>query len=250
MTKDLNEPYTISSQGDGICYYCHKNGHLRNTCWDLYGWPSDGRDRTSRCDGRRGGLGNTQRAYASDKALDDETSVSEPTVEDMIARLTSHMTALQARIFGSSSGVEGYHSLSPFLSSLVIKSVNVLRGLATKIGVDKTWIVDSGVSQHMTPDSTVFKSYKPLSGKEKVQTADDTFCSIVGIGNITCTSNIHLSSVLHVPNFTNNLMSVSQLIDDLNCIVSLSPSNVVVHELKTGKMIGIGKRNEDLYRLE
>jgi GAG-pre-integrase domain len=45
-------------------------------------------------------------------------------------------------------------------------------------------------------------------------------------------------------------MSVSQLVDDLNCIVSLSPSNVVVHELKTGKVIGIGKRNEDLYRLE
>jgi hypothetical protein len=45
-------------------------------------------------------------------------------------------------------------------------------------------------------------------------------------------------------------MSVSQLVDDLNCIVSLSPSNVIVHELKTGKVIGIGKRNEDLYRLE
>jgi hypothetical protein len=45
-------------------------------------------------------------------------------------------------------------------------------------------------------------------------------------------------------------MSVSQLVDDLNCIVSLSPPNVIVHELKTGKVIGIGKRNEDLYRLE
>jgi hypothetical protein len=87
--------------------------------------------------------------------------------------------------------------------------VNVLPGLATKTSVDKTWIVDLGVSQHMTPDSTVFKSYKPLSGKEKVQTADGTFCSIAEIGSVVCTSNIQLSSVLHVPNFTNNLMSVS-----------------------------------------
>jgi GAG-pre-integrase domain len=45
-------------------------------------------------------------------------------------------------------------------------------------------------------------------------------------------------------------MSVSQLVDDLNCIVSLSPSNVIVHELKTGNVIANGKRNEDLYRLE
>jgi transposase InsO family protein len=102
----------------------------------------------------------------------------------------------------------------------------------------------------MIPDPTVFKSYKSLSGKEKVQIADGTFCSIAGIGNITCTPNIQLFSVLHVSNFTNNLMSVSQLVDDLNCIVSLSPSNVVVHELKMGKVIGIGKRNEDLYKLE
>jgi hypothetical protein len=56
--------------------------------------------------------------------------------------------------------------------------------------------------------------------------------------------------VLYVPNFINNLMSVSQLVDVLNCIVSLSHSNVVVYELKTGKVIGIGKRNEDLYRLK
>jgi Integrase core domain/GAG-pre-integrase domain len=96
----------------------------------------------------------------------------------------------------------------------------------------------------------VFKSYKPLSGKEKVQTADSTFCSITGIRNVICTPNNQLSFVLHVPNFTNNLMSVSHLVNDLNCIVSLSPSHVVAQELKTGKMIGIGKRKEDLYRLE
>jgi GAG-pre-integrase domain len=171
-------------------------------------------------------------------------------VEDMIARLTSKMTTLHARFSNSSSGAECYNSLFLSLPSPVIKPVNVLRGLATKTSVDKTWIVDSGASQHITPYSTVFKSYKPLSGKEKVQIADGTFCSIVGIGSVVCTPNIQLSFVLHVSNFTNNLMSVSQLVDDLNCIVSLSPSHVVVQELETGKVIGIGKRNEDLYRLE
>jgi hypothetical protein len=114
-----------------------QKGHLRNTCWDLHGWPSDGRDRTGRCDGRGGGLDNAQQAYASDKTPDDETNVSELTVEDMIARLTSQMIALQSRISSSSSEAEGYHSLSPSLSSLVIKFMNVQRGLATKIDVDK-----------------------------------------------------------------------------------------------------------------
>jgi hypothetical protein len=52
----------------------------------------------------------------------------------MIARLTSQMTALQTRISGSSSGDQGYHYHSSSLSlpSLMINSVNVLRGLVTK----------------------------------------------------------------------------------------------------------------------
>jgi hypothetical protein len=73
---------------------------------------------------------------------------------------------------------------------------------------------------------------------------------IAGVKNVTCTPNIQLPLVLHVSNFTNNLVPIRQLVDDLNCIVSLSPSHVVVRVLKTDKMIGIGKRNKDLYRLE
>jgi transposase InsO family protein len=55
---------------------------------------------------------------------------------------------------------------------------------------------------------------------------------------------------LHVPNFINNLLSVSQLVDDLNCVVSLSSTHVVLQELNTGRVIGVGKRSEDLYRLK
>jgi hypothetical protein len=88
----------------------------------------------------------------------------------------------------------------------------------------------------------MFKTYKPMSGKDKVQTADGSLCPITGVGDITCTSELQLSSVLHVPNFTNNLLSVSQLVDDLNCVVSLSPTHVVLQELNTGRVIGVGKR--------
>jgi GAG-pre-integrase domain len=68
--------------------------------------------------------------------------------------------------------------------------------------------------------------------------------------DVICNSELQLSSVLHVPNFTNNLLSVSQLVDDLNCVVSLFPTHVVLQELKTGSVIGIGKRSEGLYRLK
>jgi hypothetical protein len=77
-----------------MCDYYHKKGHIRDTCWDLHGRPSDGRDRTGRGGGhldggRNGGLGCTQQAYACEKTPDDGASASELTMEDMVARLTS-----------------------------------------------------------------------------------------------------------------------------------------------------------------
>jgi GAG-pre-integrase domain len=55
---------------------------------------------------------------------------------------------------------------------------------------------------------------------------------------------------LYVPNFTNNLLSVSQLVDDLNCVIFLSPTHVVLQELKMRRVIGIDQRSEGLYHLE
>jgi hypothetical protein len=86
---------TQSTPVERMCDYCHKKCHIWDTCWDLHGRPSGGRGRTGCGSGRHGGLGRTQQAYASDKAINDRVGTSEPTMEDMIARLTSHMTALQ-----------------------------------------------------------------------------------------------------------------------------------------------------------
>jgi hypothetical protein len=42
----------------------------------------------------------------------------------------------------------------------------------------------------------------------------------------------------------------ANLVDYLNCVVLLSPTHVVLQELNTGRVIGVGKRSEGLYRLK
>jgi GAG-pre-integrase domain len=49
---------------------------------------------------------------------------------------------------------------------------------------------------------------------------------------------------------TSPTTSCSQLVDDLNCVVSLSPTHVVLQELKTRRVIDIEKRSEGLYLLK
>jgi hypothetical protein len=218
-----------------------------------------GRGRDGGCgrsQDRGRGLGRNGSGYKQAHVA-DTASRSSSSSDDMLAQLTTQLArrlssttpASATASVASSSGVDGYN-----LSSLLIfllKSVGTtMKALIAEPNLDRSWIVNSGASKHTTPYPIMFKTFKPMSGKDKVQTADGSLCPIAGVGNITCTSELQLSSVLHVPNFTNNLLSVSQLVDDLNCVVSLPPTHVVLQELKTGKIIGIEKRSEGLYRLK
>jgi hypothetical protein len=62
----LSQPLTTSSQGDEVCDYCHRKNHTRETCWDLHGRPTRGRDRDGsrgRSQGRGRGLGYSGLGY-------------------------------------------------------------------------------------------------------------------------------------------------------------------------------------------
>ena len=71
----------------------------------------------------------------------------------------------------------------------------------------------------MTNLSHLFISYTPCSGDKKVSIADGSLSSIVGRGSIRLSDKIVLQSVLHVPNLSCNLLSVSRLSKDSNCRV-------------------------------
>ena len=75
--------------------------------------------------------------------------------------------------------------------------------------------------------------------KGTIKTADGTPCSIRGIGTVQCTPSITLSSVLHVPSFPVNLISISSLIDQMDCQVLLDHENCLIQERRTGRNLGV-----------
>jgi hypothetical protein len=142
-------------------------------------------------------------------------------------RLTSTTSMSSAPPPIAPSRANGYN-LSSLLATAVKPISTIVKALTARPNPNKSWIVDSEGSKHMTPDSILFKTYKPMSGRDKVQIADGSLYPIAGVEDITCTSDLHLSSVFHISNFTNNLLSVGQLIDDLNCVISVSYSCCIV----------------------
>ena len=86
------------------------------------------------------------------------------------------------------------------------------------------WVIDSSASDHMTSISSLFNTYSPCSGNKKVCIADGSLSSIARTGSVKISDTITLNSVLHVPNLSCNLLSVSKLSLDSNCSVVFSPT--------------------------
>ena len=82
------------------------------------------------------------------------------------------------------------------------------------------WVIDSGASKHVIGISSSFKTYTPHSYSKTIQTIDGTSQPIHGVGSIECTPFLCLSSVLHVPSFLVNLLSIISLVDQFKCIVT------------------------------
>ena len=62
--------------------------------------------------------------------------------------------------------------------------------------------------------------------------------------------SISLESVLHVPNFATNLLSVSSIIKSMNCSVTFFPTHCVFQDLETRRMIGSGREDGGLYLMD
>ena len=77
-----------------------------------------------------------------------------------------------------------------------------------------SWIIDSGATDHMTGCFKMFSSYSPCAGNKKAKLADGSLSAIARTRTIKLTSLITLQDVLHDPNLSCNLLSISKFTSD------------------------------------
>ncbi|CAJ2645609.1 unnamed protein product [Trifolium pratense] len=85
------------------------------------------------------------------------------------------------------------------------------------------------------------------AGNHKVKIADGSFSAIAGKGSVVLSPSLTLKDVLHVPNLSCSLMSVSKLAQDRNCQTNFFRTHCVFQDLNSGKMIGSAKESGGLY---
>ena len=114
---------------------------------------------------------------------------------------------------------------------------------------NRTWIIDTGASDHMTWDSNQLKSVLP-SFQSVISTANGSTSPITGEGSVILSNTLTLDIVLVVSSLEYNLLSVSQITSTLACIVTFWPSFCVFQDILTRKFLGYGVRRGKLYYLE
>ena len=61
--------------------------------------------------------------------------------------------------------------------------------------------------------------------------------------------SLPLTSILYVPNSPFNLISISKLTHDINCLVTFSNNSITLQDRSMGRTIGIGHDSQGLFHL-
>ena len=90
------------------------------------------------------------------------------------------------------------------------------------------WILDSGASDHISSNKDFFSSITITSPLPMITLANGSQTMAKGISSASHLPSIPLTSVLYVLDSHFNMLSISKLIRDLNCLITFSNNSVTL----------------------
>ena len=111
------------------------------------------------------------------------------------------------------------------------------------------WILDSGASDHITGNKTLFSSLTTSGYLPRIVSANGSQTQSQGIGTVQILPTLLVKSVLYVPGCPFNLISISRLTRSHDCVVTFTNCNVTLQDRISGRQIGVGCESNGLYYL-
>nr|GLL46085.1 copia protein (gag-int-pol protein) [Ipomoea trifida] len=220
------------------CSICKRTGHEASTCFQVIGYPDWWGDRP-RGEGKSGGRGKaTQRAYAGRGRGGGVRANAMHTSASNDQEVNPEVVEKNNRITGLNN--EQWQTL--------LAALNACKGglNETMTGKDDTWIIDTGASNHMTGNVNILHNVSNMTGCP-VGLPDGRSTVATKKGLVNLDERLKMHNVLYVPELNCNLISVSQLIDDSNCIAQFTKDLCVIQDRTSRMLIGAGERRNGLY---
>ncbi|KAK9690007.1 hypothetical protein RND81_09G098300 [Saponaria officinalis] len=194
------------------CRYCKKPGHTIEKCYKLQN--------------RKRFAGLVQFNESSGPAGVFAPNQSEPAQDSNIFTGQDNSTVASANFAGNS-----YSSISS----------NVMHN---------TWILDSGSTDHMCANRSLFSCLKNISKPYTISLPNGQIVTINSVGTVPITSDIILSDVLYVPCFKFNLLSVAKLARHYNSTITSTSDACFMQGSSLKKPLMLGRNNRDLFLMQ
>ena len=106
-----------------------------------------------------------------------------------------------------------------------------------RLATQDPWVIDLGANDHMTGTSGLLSNLDQSSSLPNVTLANDSVTTVSSLGTTNLNPNLSPSSVLYIPSFTFNLLSISKLTKLLNCAAFFYPLIVSFKISRQGRLL-------------
>ena len=161
-TNLLNQENQARKGGRPWCDHCRRPGHRKEICWKLHGKPASWKPRSS---AESRGFATT----GEGKPTSETTFFSKEQLELLQKMFNQSSTTSQSSFMGSDIGTVS-----------VAQKGNSPMALNIQMERNNPWIIDSGASDHMTGNATLFHNYSPCSGNFMVRIVDRSLSKVAG----------------------------------------------------------------------
>lgn len=231
-----------------MCSHCGIAGHTVNRCYKLHGYPpgykppynsskpqqqSGNANNNSKKENAANMMIEAQSHSMSNQQgvnLDNLTSDQVRQILGVLNMKPNHISQISSSQLTLSDGSVSISKPQPQLTTQIQASpsnssktfhllfAGIINGLNTRSG---SWVVDTGASCHVCSDPLLFTNLEPIHNTS-VTLPNGTIISVSQSGSVPISDTLVLRSVLFVPHFQFNLLSISALTKNSNITVLFS----------------------------
>lgn len=196
-----SRPFTRENKDNLKCTFCSQTRHTEDTCFQKHGVLEWFPELKQKLRANERATNGASRGRASIATAGPSTKEVVPTPGDLGQSLLTKTTP--------SDSLSNTRSMGRVL-------------LASDMEHHTGWILDSGVTDHMTFDKSLFKCMTMTPWKA-IATANGTMTLVLGAGTVDLMSALSLHHCLLVPSLSHNLLSILQVTEQLDCVVLMYP---------------------------
>ncbi|KAL4581663.1 hypothetical protein LXL04_006189 [Taraxacum kok-saghyz] len=244
--KPKNDPKNRNNN-DKYCNYCKVNGHTRDACFKLNGYPDWYKDLKDKRKGNANAAHMANTNQHDNNPLFENNESTQDNSESMNALFQQFSQFMKSN---QNQKMDSQFANFSHFGDFAGMNVSMLNSLKSDKFDKNMWIIDTGATAHMCSHLSYMENSKKVTSYTPIYLPDGSIKAVTHTGVIELSSKLILKNVLHVPDFKCNLLSVRCLAFTANIVFKFFSTHCILQDLETNEVVAEGKVLGKLYVLD